>query len=53
MENIRITEVPTVIKVDIKNIIPSVAGTNIKAFVNDSAVLIENNSFQTVIDSNE
>jgi len=53
LENIRITEVPTVIKVDIKNIIPSVAGTNIKAFVNDSAVLIENNSFQTVIDSNE
>ncbi|HRU50134.1 MAG TPA: hypothetical protein P5155_01380 [Candidatus Absconditabacterales bacterium] len=53
LENIKITEIPTIIKVNIKNIIPNVAGLDIKATVNGSATLIENNSFQTVVDSNE
>jgi hypothetical protein len=41
------------VKVNIKNIIPNIAGAKIRAIVNDIPALIENDSFQATVDSNQ
>ncbi|MCK9467164.1 MAG: PKD domain-containing protein [Candidatus Absconditabacterales bacterium] len=53
LETVKITEIPTIVRVDIKNIIPNIAGAKVQAIVNDIPTLVENNSFQATIDSNQ
>lgn len=50
--NIEITEIPTILKIDITNIIPSLATAQKKVFVDWTAVVSTNDSFQVTLDEN-
>ncbi len=53
LEEIQISEIPTILKIDITNIIPSLATARAQVFVDGSPIVSTNNSFQTTIDSSK
>ncbi len=50
LENIEIAEIPTVFRLEIKNILPALATAQTQVYVDGSPIVSTNNIFQTTID---
>jgi len=53
LSDIQISEIPTILKIDVTNIIPSLATAKIQIFVDGSPIVSTNNSFQITIDESK
>lgn len=51
--DIQISEIPTILKIDVTNIIPSIVTAKIQVFVDGSPIVSTNNTFQITIDESK
>lgn len=53
LPEIQVSEIPTILKIDITNIVPSLATSKTQVLVDGSPIISTNNSFQITIDENK